>query len=89
MALCQLDAFEYRTGDGRLVSVYQLLEDATGFDAGSWAYQQHENSRDAQDVIALAIKSHGAPKELLSDSSKAFNQLCCGTIGSVEIFPCL
>ncbi|GAA2945233.1 hypothetical protein GCM10010525_06120 [Glutamicibacter bergerei] len=86
MALWQLDAFEFRSGDGKVVTVYQLLDDATRFDVGSWAYQQHENSHDAQDVIARAIKSHGAPKELLSDNSKAFNQLRSGRIGSVEIF---
>lgn len=48
MALWQLDAFEFRTGDGKVVTVYQLLDDSTRFDVGSWAYQQHENSHDAQ-----------------------------------------
>lgn len=86
MALWQLDAFEYRTGDGKIGTVYQLLDDATRYDVGSWAYQQHENSHDAHDVLARALKTHGAPKELLSDNSKAFNQLRNGTIGAVEIF---
>ena len=86
MALWQLDAFEYRTGDGKVGTVYQLLDDATRYDVGSWAYQQHENSHDAHDLLARVIKTHGAPKELLSDNSKAFNQLRSGTIGAVELF---
>ncbi len=86
MALWQLDAFEFRTGDGKVVTVYQLPDDAARFDVGFWAYQQHENSHDAQDVIARAIKSYGASKELLSDNSKAFNQLRSGRIGAVELF---
>jgi hypothetical protein len=32
------------------------------------------------------IAACGAPKELLSDNSLAFNQLRAGTFGSVEIF---
>lgn len=86
MALWQLDAFEYRIGAGKVLTVYQLLDDATRYDVGSWAYQQHENSHDAHDVLAQAIKRHGAPKELLSDNSKAFNQLRGGGIGAVEVF---
>ncbi|GAA5226785.1 integrase core domain-containing protein [Paeniglutamicibacter antarcticus] len=86
MALWQLDAFEYRTGDRKVGTVYQLIDDATRYDVGSWAYRQHENSHDAHDLLARAIKSHGAPQELLSDNSKAFNQLRSGTIGAVEIF---
>lgn len=86
MALWQLDAFEYRIGEGKVLTVYQLLDDATRYDVGSWAYQQHENSHDAHDVLARAIKHHGAPQELLSDNSKAFNQLRGGGIGAVEVF---
>lgn len=86
MALWQLDAFEFRTGDHQIATVYQLLDDATRYDVGSWAYQHEENSRDAQDVLARAIEAHGAPRELLSDNSLAFNQLRQGSIGAVEIF---
>lgn len=66
--------------------MYQLLDDETRYDVGSWAYQQHENSHDAHGVLARAIQCQGAPKELLSDNSKAFNQLRSGTIGAVELF---
>ena len=52
MALWQFDAFELRTGDGKVRVVYQLLDDATRYDVGSWAYQHHENSHDAHDVLA-------------------------------------
>ena len=86
MALWQLDAFEYRTGNGCVVTVYQLIDDATRYDVGSWAYPRHENSHDAHDVLTRAIDVYGAPQELLSDNSKAFNQLRSGTVGAVEIF---
>ncbi|MBP2399798.1 transposase InsO family protein [Glutamicibacter protophormiae] len=33
-----------------------------------------------------AIAEYGAPQEVLSDNSKAFNQLRSGRFGSVEIF---
>src|SRR5699024_5247161 len=59
---------------------------ATRFDVGTQAYQRPENSADAQRVLERAIHEHGAPQELLSDNSSAFNQLRQGKIGSVEIF---
>lgn len=86
MALWQLDAFEFRLATGLTVTVYQLLDDASRYDVGTWAYQRPENSADAQDVLTTAIDAHGAPQEVLSDNSMAFNQLRQGTIGSVEIF---
>lgn len=48
--------------------------------------EQDENSRDPQDVLARAIEAHGAPKELLSDYSKAFKQLRQGSTDAVENF---
>lgn len=86
MSLWQLDAFEYRLAGGQTVTVYQLLDDATRYDVGSWAHARHENSTDARQVIGRAIDAHGAPRELLSDNSLAFNQLRAGRIGSVEVF---
>ncbi|WP_427019324.1 integrase core domain-containing protein (plasmid) [Pseudarthrobacter sp. P1] len=86
MSLWQLDAFEYRLASGQTVTVYQLLDDASRFDVGTEAYTRHENSADAKDVLERAITAYGAPKELLSDNSLAFNQLRAGRIGSVEIF---
>lgn len=85
-ALWQLDAFEYRTAKNQLITVYQLIDDASRFDVGSRAFQRHENSQDAQEVLVRAIAEYGAPQEVLSDNSKAFNQLRSGTFGSVEIF---
>ncbi|QRQ78326.1 integrase core domain-containing protein [Glutamicibacter protophormiae] len=86
MALWQLDAFEFRTLSDQVVTVYQLIDDATRFDVGSSAYARHENSGDAQQVLAQAINAYGPPKEVLSDNSKAFNQLRGGTIGIVEAY---
>ena len=86
MSLWQLDAFEYRLAGGQIVTVYQLLDDASRYDVGSDAYSRHENSTDAKDVLERAIAACGAPQEVLSDNSLAFNQLRAGTIGSVEIF---
>ncbi|RFA11651.1 IS481 family transposase [Subtercola boreus] len=86
MSLWQLDAFEYELIGGQVATVYQILDDASRYDVGSDGYARHENSTDAQDVLGRAIAAHGAPKELLSDNSLAFNQLRAGRIGSVEIF---
>ena len=86
MSLWQLDAFEYRLAGVQIVTVYQLLDDASRYDVGSDAYSRHENSTDAKDVLERAIVACGAPREVLSDNSLAFNQLRAGTIGSVEIF---
>lgn len=86
MSLWQLDAFEYRLLDGKTATVYQLLDDASRYDIGTDAYARHENSADAKDVLERAIEAYGAPKELLSDNSLAFNQLRAGRVGSVEIF---
>lgn len=86
MALWQLDAFEYKLVDGQTVTVYQLIDDATRYDVGTWAHTRAENSTDTQHVLRRALDVHGAPQELLSDNSSAFNQLRSGTIGTVEIF---
>lgn len=86
MSLWQLDAFEYRLAGGQVATVYQLLDDASRFDVGTDAFERHENSADAKSVLEQAIATYGAPQELLSDNSLAFNQLRGGTIGSVEIF---
>lgn len=86
MSLWQLDAFEYELASGQTVTVYQLLDDASRYDVGTDAYARHENISDAKDVLGRAIAAHGAPRELLSDNSLAFNQLRYGRIGSVEIF---
>lgn len=60
VALGQLDGFEYRIGEGKVLTEYQLLYDATRYDVGSWAYQQHGNSHDAQDVLACQIAPVGS-----------------------------
>src|SRR5690625_1375916 len=72
--------------DGTTATVCQVLDDATRYDVGSWAHSRHENSIDAKRVLEDAIERHGAPQELLSDNSSAFNQLRGGRIGNVEVF---
>jgi len=74
MALWQLDAFEYKLATGVVVTIYQVLDDASRFDVGTQAHSAHQNSVDAFTVLKNAIKHYGAPKELLSDNSSAFNQ---------------
>lgn len=86
MALWQLDAFEFTTEDGKTRTVYQLVDDATRYDVGSCAYARHENSHDTHEMLANAITEYGAPREILSDNSKAFNQLRSGVVGAVEAF---
>lgn len=86
MALWQMDAFEFNLSTGKAATVYQLLDDATRYYAGTIARARLENSADAQTVLERAIAEHGAPRELLSDNSGAFNQLRKGIIGTVEAF---
>lgn len=86
MALWQLDAFEYTLSTGTIITIYQLLDDATRYDVGTTAHSRAENSADAQEILASVITEYGAPKEVLSDNSSAFNQLRQGRIGAVETF---
>lgn len=86
MALWQLDAFEYTLPTGTIITIYQLLDDATRFDVGTAAHSRDENSADAHVVFATAIADYGVPTEVLSDNSFAFNQLRQGRIGAVETF---
>ncbi|WP_188744846.1 integrase core domain-containing protein, partial [Agromyces bauzanensis] len=55
MSLWQLDAFEYELASGQIVTVYQLLDDASRYDVGTDAFARHENSADAKDVLGRAI----------------------------------
>lgn len=66
--------------------MYQLIDDASRYDVGTDAYAKGGNSTNSEDVLARTINAHGAPKELLSDTSSAFNQLRGRRIGAVEIF---
>ena len=70
MALWQLDAFEYRLADAQVITIYQVLDDATRFDVGTQAFDSPENSADAKTVLRDAIARYRAPLEGL------FNGLC-------------
>jgi transposase InsO family protein len=86
MALWQLDAFEYTLPTGTIITIYQLLDDATRFDIGTAAHSRDENSADAHQVLAAAIAEYGGPKEVLSDNSSASNQLRQRRIGAAQTF---
>jgi len=88
MELWQLDAFEYHLHDAdrTLVCVYQLLDDATRFDVGTRCFTGKENAADAMSTVRDAIFEFGAPRELLSDNSQAFNQLRYGRVGALEAY---
>lgn len=88
MALWQLDAFEFRLYDpaATKITIYQILDDATRFDVGTQCRAEPENSLDAVTVVRAAIADYGAPQELLSDNSAAFNQLRQGHIGALEAY---
>ncbi|WP_454293388.1 integrase core domain-containing protein [Salana multivorans] len=75
MELWQLDAFEYRLfdPDGTKITIYQVLDDSTRFDVGTVAFSRPENGTDAVTAVMAAVAAHGAPQELLSDNSNAFN----------------
>lgn len=61
MALWQLGGFEFRLANGHTTTFYQILDDATRYDVGTWAYPREGNSADAQHVFATPIDVHGAP----------------------------
>ena len=85
MALRQRDALEYRTAKCQLVTVNQLIDNASR----CWISCISTPLERPGCKVALirAINEYGAPQEVLSDNFRAFNQLGSGTFGSVEIFP--
>ncbi|MBP2374440.1 hypothetical protein JOF46_002352 [Paeniglutamicibacter psychrophenolicus] len=59
MAPWQLDAFEYRLTSGPVAKLCQVIDDATRYDAGTWAHARHEDSADAKLVLKRAIGGLG------------------------------
>ena len=92
MELWQLDAFEYRLADDTgevgptVVTVYQLIDDATRFDVGTAAYAAPENGVDARSCLDAAFVAHGIPQQLLTDNGNAFNSSRQGWIAETERF---
>ncbi|KAA8727409.1 integrase core domain-containing protein [Corynebacterium phocae] len=86
MELWQLDGLKYHLYDQQstVITIYQLIDDATRKDMGTSAYPSNENSADALDVVTRAIAHYGAPNELLTDNASAFNQLRQGKVGPLE-----
>lgn len=88
MALWQIDAFEYTLFDqtGTVVTIYQVLDDATRKDVGTTAFADTENGEDAMAVMRACIANYGPPHEVLSDNHAAFNQLRQGRVGPMELY---
>ena len=88
MELWQLDAFEFKLYDiaASKVTVYQLVDDATRFDVGTQSFCDPENSTDTITTLTAAISAYGAPQEVLSDNSSAFNLSRLGMISPTERF---
>lgn len=80
MELWQLDAFCYRLDASTMVTIYQLIDDATRFDVGTMCAARLENSHDALACVMKAIDTYGVPQQLLTDNGSAFNQIRRGRI---------
>lgn len=68
------------------MTVYQLVDDATRFDVGTQAFSDPENSADTITTFTAAITAYGAPREVLSDNSSAFNLSRLGMVSPTERF---
>ncbi|TWT16827.1 transposase [Corynebacterium canis] len=88
MELWQLDAFSYRlaTPAGTVITIYQLIDDATRFDVGTTYGTKPENGADALNCVVNAIRVYGVPRQLLSDNGGAFNQIRRGRITALHRF---
>lgn len=72
--LWQIDGLAYRLFDHvhTLVTIYQVIDDASRFDVGTKAFALPENGTDARAVLAEAFAAYGKPQEILSDNGDAF-----------------
>lgn len=86
--LWQLDGFEMRLEDNEhtLVTVYQIIDDATRYDVGTQARYGAENMADAVEIVTQAMDAEGVPTQLLTDNGGAFNKLRRGTVGELEAY---
>lgn len=81
----QLDATEWRLRDGRVVVVFQLLDDHSRFIVGSWV-ATGETSQGAVAVMSAAVAAHQAPVLLLSDNGVALNPHRRGMTSDLVVF---
>lgn len=68
------------------MTIYQLPDDATGFDIGTMAFADYENSTDTCTTLSAAFTAYGPPTELLTDNGTAFATYRQGIISPTELF---
>ncbi|MHA6554566.1 integrase core domain-containing protein [Corynebacterium pyruviciproducens] len=84
--LWQIDGLVYRLFDHAhtLVTIYQVIDDASRFDVGIKAFASLENGTDARSVLAEAFATYGKPQEVLSDNGDAFAAYHRGYLSATE-----
>lgn len=83
--LWQLDGIDIPL-QGRLATIYQIIDDATRYLVALTACWGGENSRDAIATLTAAMTTHGQPQVVLTDNSKAFNTHRRGFYSATETF---
>lgn len=81
--LWQIDGLQWAL-DGRLVTIYQVIDDCSRLIVGLGAYFGGERPAHAQEVLAGAFTRWGAPAAVLSDNGGAFNTHRTIGVGSTE-----
>lgn len=82
--LWQIDGFEHRLPDGTLVTIYQIIDDATRLLVALHARPGGECTEGAQAALRAGFAAFGKPREVLSDNGSAFNQHRRGRISTTE-----
>lgn len=81
--LWQIDGIQWVL-HGRLVTIYQVIDDCSRLLVGLRACAGGERARDAQAVLADAFEAWGAPAAVLSDNGRAFNTHRSTGVGPTE-----
>ena len=81
--LWQIDGIQWVL-DGRLVTIYQVIDDCSRLLVGLRACVGGERADDAQALLADAFEAWGAPAAVLSDNGTAFNTHRTIGVGSTE-----
>lgn len=81
--LWQIDAFEHRLADGRVVVVFEIKDDCSRTQIANLAWPQ-EDADGAWLCLARGIEEWGKPLLVLSDNSLAFNGQRHGIVVQVE-----
>lgn len=73
MELWQLDEFTYHLASGQINTIYQLIDDATHYDIGTYCAVSNENRDDACRCLAWAFNTYGVPQQLLTYNGAKLN----------------